>query len=52
MGKGTGQGLAIAMDVVVNKHGGRLSVEETEGGGATFVVRLPKAAAEAERETG
>jgi len=52
VGKGTGQGLAIAMDVVVNKHGGRLSVEETEGGGATFVVRLPKAAAEAERETG
>ena len=52
VGKGTGQGLAIAMDVVVNKHGGRLNVEETEGGGATFVVRLPKAAAEAEGETG
>jgi len=41
VGKGTGQGLAIAMDVVVKKHGGRLSVEETPGGGATFVVRLP-----------
>ncbi len=51
VGKGTGQGLAIAMDVVVNKHGGRLSLEETEGGGATFVVRLPKAA-EAERDRG
>lgn len=52
VGKGTGQGLAIAMDVVVNKHGGRLSVEETEGGGATFVVRLPKAAAEVEGDRG
>jgi PAS domain S-box-containing protein len=41
VGKGTGQGLAISMDVVVNKHGGRLSVEDTPGGGATFVVRLP-----------
>ncbi|SBW12962.1 Signal transduction histidine kinase (modular protein) [uncultured Alphaproteobacteria bacterium] len=44
VGKGTGQGLAIAMDVVVKKHGGRLTLEETPGGGATFVVRLPIAA--------
>ncbi len=41
VGKGTGQGLAIAMDVVVKKHGGRLTLEDTPGGGATFVVRLP-----------
>ncbi len=41
VGKGTGQGLAISMDVVVNKHGGHMSVEDTPGGGATFVVRLP-----------
>ncbi|MBN2751087.1 MAG: PAS domain S-box protein [Rhodospirillaceae bacterium] len=41
VGKGTGQGLAISLDVVANKHGGRLTVEETPGGGATFVVRLP-----------
>ncbi|MGE4528303.1 MAG: ATP-binding protein, partial [Rhodospirillaceae bacterium] len=41
VGKGTGQGLAISMDVVVNKHGGSLTVEDTPGGGATFVVRLP-----------
>lgn len=44
VGKGTGQGLAIAMDVVVKKHGGRLTLEDTPGGGATFVVRLPIAA--------
>jgi len=41
VGKGTGQGLAISMDVVANRHGGSLTVEDTPGGGATFVVRLP-----------
>ena len=46
VGKGTGQGLAIARDIVVNKHGGRLLVESEEGAGATFVVRLPLAGQE------
>ncbi len=41
VGKGTGQGLAIARDVIVNKHGGMLDVESTEGEGATFTIRLP-----------
>lgn len=31
VGKGTGQGLAISHDVVVTKHGGRLSVAASEG---------------------
>jgi PAS domain S-box-containing protein len=40
-GKGTGQGLAIAYRVIVDKHGGALEVESTEGVGTTFVIRLP-----------
>jgi PAS domain S-box-containing protein len=41
VGKGTGQGLAICMDVVVTKHQGRLFLDDTVEGGATFVVQLP-----------
>jgi len=41
VGKGTGQGLAIAHDVVVNKHGGLLSFETEVGRGTTFIIRLP-----------
>ena len=41
MGRGTGQGLAIAHTVVVTKHGGTLSFETEEGRGTTFIVRLP-----------
>jgi signal transduction histidine kinase len=41
VGKGTGQGLAIAYSVVVDKHGGQLSFESREGGGTTFIVSLP-----------
>jgi two-component system NtrC family sensor kinase len=39
--KGTGQGLAIAHDVIVHKHGGTISVETEMGKGTTFLVRLP-----------
>jgi PAS domain S-box-containing protein len=41
VGKGTGQGLAIAHDVIVNKHGGTLTYETTPGKGTTFMIRLP-----------
>jgi PAS domain S-box-containing protein len=41
VGKGTGQGLAIARDVIVNKHGGTLEVKSEPGQGATFIIRLP-----------
>ncbi len=37
---GTGLGLSI-VEAVVSAHGGRVSVEATPGGGATFVVELP-----------
>src|SRR6202049_1542740 len=37
---GSGLGLSIAA-AVVSAHGGRISVDETPGGGATFRVELP-----------
>jgi two-component system, NtrC family, sensor kinase len=45
VGKGTGQGLAIAHDVVVKKHGGTIGVDSEPGVGTTFTLRLPLAAA-------
>jgi signal transduction histidine kinase len=41
VGKGTGQGLAIARSVIVNKHGGTLRFETECGKGTTFFIRLP-----------
>jgi signal transduction histidine kinase len=49
VGKGTGQGLAIARSVVVDKLGGTISFETETGRGTTFIVRLPLAIAEPER---
>ena len=42
IGKGTGQGLAIARSVVVDKHGGTIHFETEEGKGTTFIIRLPR----------
>ncbi len=39
---GTGLGLAIVQSVVAD-HAGTIAVESREGGGATFVITLPKA---------
>ncbi len=41
VGKGTGQGLAIAHNVITKKHGGTIRFETETGQGTTFVVRLP-----------
>ena len=41
VGKGTGQGLAIARSVVVDKHGGTIRMESDVGKGTTFIIRLP-----------
>jgi PAS domain S-box-containing protein len=41
VGKGTGQGLAIARTIIVNKHGGTIEVESVLGKGTTFILRLP-----------
>lgn len=42
VGKGTGQGLAIARSIIVDKHQGTIHFETEEGQGTTFIIRLPK----------
>lgn len=41
VGKGTGQGLAIAYDVIVNKHKGNIRVSTEPGKGTAFTIELP-----------
>ena len=41
IGKGTGQGLAIAYDTIVNKHNGRILFESRPGTGSSFLIRIP-----------
>jgi signal transduction histidine kinase len=41
VGKGTGQGLTIAHSVIVDKHGGKLTVDSEVGRGTTFTISLP-----------
>jgi PAS domain S-box-containing protein len=46
VGKGTGQGLALAHTVIVKKHDGQIWFESEIGKGTTFFLRLPIEAAE------
>ncbi|HTS17974.1 MAG TPA: PAS domain S-box protein [Verrucomicrobiae bacterium] len=48
VGKGSGQGLAIAHSVIVDKHGGTIHFETEVGKGATFIIRLPLGASVAD----
>jgi signal transduction histidine kinase len=41
VGRGTGQGLALARRVIVDQHGGALTFTSEVGRGTTFRVRLP-----------
>nr|WP_252737163.1 ATP-binding protein [Reichenbachiella agariperforans] len=41
VGKGTGLGLSITYSII-DKHGGTISVDSTEGKGTVFTVNLPK----------
>jgi signal transduction histidine kinase len=43
VGKGTGQGLAIAHAVIVDQHQGQLTFETEMGAGTVFIIRLPLA---------
>jgi PAS domain S-box-containing protein len=40
-GRGTGQGLAIAHSVIVEKHNGTINLQTKEGEGTAFILRLP-----------
>ena len=51
VGKGTGQGLAIAHNVIVDKHGGTIKVVSSPGAGTTFIIRLPIGGSKSESET-
>ncbi|MEZ5894634.1 MAG: ATP-binding protein [Parvularculaceae bacterium] len=41
VGKGTGQGLALAKDCIVKGHGGKLSLIDKESFATTFLIELP-----------
>jgi signal transduction histidine kinase len=41
VGQGTGMGLSISYDIIVNRHQGEILVESSQGNGATFTVKLP-----------
>jgi PAS domain S-box-containing protein len=41
VGKGTGQGLAIAHNIIVHKHGGKIYFETKLEEGTAFYIRLP-----------
>ena len=41
IGEGTGQGLAIAGNVIIQKHHGTIDLDSTLGKGTTFTIKLP-----------
>lgn len=49
VGRGAGQGLAIAWRIVTERHGGQLTFVSTPGAGTTFTLRLPIAGPAAAR---
>jgi len=40
-GKGSGQGLALAYNIIHIRHGGSIRLKSTSGAGTTFVITLP-----------
>jgi signal transduction histidine kinase len=41
VGKGSGQGLSVAHGIIVDKHGGTISVSSMPGEGTVFIITLP-----------
>ena len=50
MGKGTGQGLAIAYSAITAMHGGTIVVDSIVNDGTVFTIRLPFAAGDAQSD--
>lgn len=50
VGRGTGQGLALARSIVVDQHGGSLTFQTTTGEGTTFFIRLPLGGIDSQHE--
>jgi two-component system NtrC family sensor kinase len=50
VGRGTGQGLALARSTIVDRHGGSIAVESEVGEGTTFRIVLPIAGRESAAE--
>ncbi len=47
VGKGTGQGLALAHTAIVRRHGGKIWFDSEMGKGTTFYIRMPLQSSEA-----
>ena len=41
VGMGTGLGLSVSYFIIVENHGGDMTVESSPGRGARFTIRLP-----------
>ena len=41
-GEGTGLGLSISYDIIVQQHGGSITVESQPGEYSEFTIRLPR----------
>ncbi len=41
VGKGTGLGLSVSYQIIVDKHGGKLSCESILGKGTSFIIDIP-----------
>ena len=41
VGEGTGLGLWVCWSIVVERHAGRIQIEDGERGGARFIIELP-----------
>jgi two-component system, NtrC family, sensor kinase len=51
VGRGTGQGLAIVHNVIVERHHGTIEVVSTPGQGTTFTLHLPLPVADQDNAT-
>ena len=41
VGKGTGMGMAISYQIIVEKHGGKIGCFSQEGAGTEFIIEIP-----------